>query len=69
MQKGMVYAEPGLSQIVVQAYLTKSEVPSDLLTPRAREVPQFVAEGKTTKVATRPSASPAMSVSRGLIRS
>jgi len=54
---------------VVQAYLTKSEVPSDLLTPRAREVPQFVAEGKTTKVATRPSASPAMSVSRGLIRS
>jgi len=47
--KGMVYLSPGISQTVVQAYLTKSDVPPDPLTPREREVLQLVAEGKTTK--------------------
>jgi DNA-binding NarL/FixJ family response regulator len=49
VQKGMVYLSPGISQTVVQAYLTKSDVPPDPLTPREREVLQLVAEGKTTK--------------------
>ncbi len=47
--EGMVYLSPGISQTVVQAYLTKSDVPPDPLTPREREVLQLVAEGKTTK--------------------
>ncbi len=49
VQRGMVYLSPGISQTVVQAYLTKAELPPDPLTPREREVLQLVAEGKTTK--------------------
>ena len=49
VQKGAVYLSPGVSQTVVQAYLTKAELPPDLLTPRERQVLQLVAEGKTTK--------------------
>jgi two-component system response regulator NreC len=49
VQKGMVYLSPGVSQTVVQAYLSKAEFPPDLLTPRERQVLQLVAEGKTTK--------------------
>jgi len=45
----MVYPSRGVSQIVVQASLTKWEVPSDPFPPRGREGLQFVAEGKTTK--------------------
>jgi DNA-binding CsgD family transcriptional regulator len=33
----------------VQAYLDKSDLPKDPLTPREREVLQLIAEGKTTK--------------------
>ncbi len=49
VQKGAVYLSSGVSQTVVQAYLTKAELPPDLLTPRERQVLQLVAEGKTTK--------------------
>ncbi len=49
VQRGMAYLSPGISQAVVQAYLTKSDVPADPLTAREREVLQLVAEGKTTK--------------------
>src|SRR6266403_2199064 len=49
VQKGAVYLSPGVSQTVVQAYLTKAELPPDLLTPRERQVLQLVAEGNTTK--------------------
>src|SRR3989442_8555458 len=38
---------------LVQAYLAKSAVPADPLTPREREVLQLVAEGKTTKEAAK----------------
>jgi len=38
-----------VSRTLVQAYLAKSELPPDPLTPREREVLQLVAEGKTTK--------------------
>jgi DNA-binding NarL/FixJ family response regulator len=47
--RGMMYLSPGISQAVVQAYLAKSEIPPDPLTPREREVLQLVAEGKSTK--------------------
>jgi len=49
VQKGAVYLSSGVSQTVVQAYLTKAELPPDLLTPRERQVLQLVAEGNTTK--------------------
>jgi DNA-binding NarL/FixJ family response regulator len=47
--RGMMYLSPRVSKTLVQAYLAKSELPPDPLTPREREVLQLVAEGKTTK--------------------
>ena len=46
---GGVYLSPHVSSAVVQAYLAKSELPYDPLTPRERQVLQLIAEGKTTK--------------------
>jgi two-component system response regulator NreC len=46
---GGVYLSPSVSGAVVQAYLTRSEVPFDPLTDRERQVLQLVAEGNTTK--------------------
>jgi DNA-binding NarL/FixJ family response regulator len=40
---------PGVSQTVVQAYLGKTDLPSDPLSARERQVLQLVAEGKSTK--------------------
>jgi two-component system response regulator NreC len=47
--RGAVYLSPSVSRAAVQAYLDKSELPKDPLTPREREVLQLIAEGKTTK--------------------
>lgn len=49
VSRGTIYLSPGVSQAVVEAYLSKSDVPPDPLTPRERQVLQLVAEGKTTK--------------------
>jgi len=46
---GAFYLCPGVSQTVVQAYLGKTDLPSDPLSPRERQVLQLVAEGKSTK--------------------
>jgi len=46
---GGVYLSPHVSGAVVQAYLAKTELPYDPLTPRERQVLQLIAEGKTTK--------------------
>jgi two-component system response regulator NreC len=46
---GGVYLSPSVSGAVVQAYLSKNELPRDSLTGRERQVLQLVAEGKTTK--------------------
>lgn len=49
VSQGRVYLSPGISEVVVKGYLTKSEPPAEPLTPRERQVLQLVAEGKTTK--------------------
>jgi two-component system, NarL family, response regulator NreC len=46
---GGVYLSPSVSGAVVQAYLSKSDVPRDPLTSRERQVIQLIAESKTTK--------------------
>lgn len=46
---GELYLSPGISQVVVQAYLNKSHFSSDPLSGRERQVLQLVAEGNTTK--------------------
>lgn len=51
VSRGSMYLSPGISRALVEAYLAKSELPPDPLTPREREVLQLVAEGKTTKEA------------------
>jgi len=51
VRAGGVYLSPHVSGAVVQAYLAKTELPYDPLTPRERQVLQLIAEGKTTKEA------------------
>lgn len=43
---GAIYLSPGISHVLVDAYLGKSDVPPDPLTPREREVLQLIAEGQ-----------------------
>jgi two-component system, NarL family, response regulator NreC len=50
---GSLYLSAGVSQVVTQAYLKKTEPMSEPLTPRERQVLQLVAEGKTTKEVAR----------------
>lgn len=47
--RGEVYLSPGISEVVVQAYLNKTDYASDPLSGRERQVLQLVAEGNTTK--------------------
>jgi DNA-binding NarL/FixJ family response regulator len=47
--RGDVYLSPGISRILVDAYLSGREPTAELLSPRERQVLQLVAEGKTTK--------------------
>ena len=47
--RGAIYLSPGVSRTVVDAFLNKSDVMPDPLTPRERQILQLVAEGKTTK--------------------
>lgn len=47
--QGRVYLSPAISDTVVQAYLGKSDLPPDSLSPREAQVLQLVAEGKSTK--------------------
>ncbi len=49
VMRGGRYLSPGISEAVVQAYLAKTDLPADPLTPREREVLQLIAEGKRTK--------------------
>ncbi|HEY7724751.1 MAG TPA: response regulator transcription factor [Anaeromyxobacteraceae bacterium] len=47
--RGEFYLSPGISRAVVDAYLSRSELSSDPLTARERQVLQLVGEGKSTK--------------------
>ena len=49
VQRNSLYVSPGISRTLVQAYLSKTALPAEPLTPREREVLQLVAEGRTTK--------------------
>jgi len=49
VQAGAVYVSPGMSRALVDAVRTNTEMRSDLLTGREREVLQLVAEGHTSK--------------------
>jgi two-component system response regulator NreC len=49
VSRGSIYLSPRVSRAVVEASLNKTNVPSDPLSGREREVLQLVAEGKTTK--------------------
>lgn len=49
VSRGMIYLSPGISGVVVQAYLAKTDLPTDPLSSRERQVLQLIAEGKTTK--------------------
>lgn len=47
--RGGTYLGPGVSRVIVDAYLGKGDYSPDPLSQREREVLQLVAEGKTTK--------------------
>src|SRR2546427_6104829 len=47
--RGGVYLSPSISRAVVEAYLSKTELPSDRPSSRERQVLQLVGEGKSTK--------------------
>jgi two-component system response regulator NreC len=46
---GGTYLHPGLSHVIVEAYLSKTEIQPDPLSPRERQVLQLLAEGKKTR--------------------
>lgn len=46
---GGIYLSPGLSEVLLDAYVNRREPVDDPLSPRERQVLQLVAEGKTTK--------------------
>jgi two-component system response regulator NreC len=49
VSRGDMYLTPGISRTVVQAFLSKEELPARAISDRERQVLQLVAEGKTTK--------------------
>jgi DNA-binding NarL/FixJ family response regulator len=53
ISRGEVYLSPGVAASVVDAYLDKTDVAADPLTPRERQVLQLIAEGNTTKEVAR----------------
>jgi DNA-binding NarL/FixJ family response regulator len=47
--KGEIFLSPGICRTVVQAFVNKTELPTEPLSDRERQVLQLVAEGKTNK--------------------
>ena len=47
--RGGFYLSPGVSQAVVEAFLSKTARPADPLTSRERQVLQLISEGKSTR--------------------
>ncbi len=46
---GGTYLHPALSRVVVDAYISRTDLQPDLLSPRERQVLQLLAEGKKTR--------------------
>jgi DNA-binding NarL/FixJ family response regulator len=46
---GGTYLPPGLSRVVVEAYISRTDARPDVLSPRERQVLQLLAEGKKTR--------------------
>jgi len=51
--RGEVYLSPGVAASVVDADINNSDIATDPLTPRERQVLQLVAEGNSTKAAAK----------------
>lgn len=51
VSKGLTFLSSGISQAVVDAFLSKKNIPAEPLTSRELQVLQLVAEGKSTKEA------------------
>lgn len=49
VMRGRMYLSPGISQVVVQAFLNKTELAAEPLSSRERQVLQLIGEGKSTK--------------------
>lgn len=49
VSRGEMHLTPGISRTIVQAFLSKDELPARAISDRERQVLQLVAEGKTTK--------------------
>lgn len=49
VSRGHVYFSPLVSETLLTAFLSKTKLPGDPLSPRERQVLQLVAEGKTSK--------------------
>jgi DNA-binding NarL/FixJ family response regulator len=49
VMRGGTYLHPGLSQVVVEAYISRTAIEPDPLSPRERQVLQLLAEGKKTR--------------------
>jgi DNA-binding NarL/FixJ family response regulator len=49
VHQGMIYLSPGVSTLIVEAYLAQTPTADGSLTTRERQVLQLVAEGKTSK--------------------
>jgi two-component system response regulator NreC len=47
--RGETYLHPELSHVVVEAYISRTEIQPDPLSPRERQVLQLLAEGKRTR--------------------
>jgi two-component system, NarL family, response regulator NreC len=47
--RGAIYLSPNISRAVVEAYLSKTELPGEPLTSRERQVLQLVGEGNSSK--------------------
>ena len=49
VSRGQIYLSPGISSAVVEAFLTKADLPVDPLTAQERRVLLLIAEGKRAK--------------------
>jgi two-component system, NarL family, response regulator NreC len=49
VMRGSTYLHPGLSHVVVEAFIARTAIQPDPLSPRERQVLQLLAEGKKTR--------------------